>query len=364
MRCVKELLSRCRFASFTFFCLAAIAWFLALFPLGWAGPARGQTSSAAPKISGVLLVLPQQILAGSPFTLAVLGSDGRLAPGVAVRVEPDQQATTDQTGRALFTAPEAGGVVFARASGASIPALLDPASVLPSSPALRIAPVLALNDRFSLCGAPFDGRADANRVKINGQPALVLAASPECLVILPGPKAAPGSATISVEAPAGQWSASTELVSLEFDAPNPPLLPDKQSQIRLRVRGSEQKLRIVVENESPGVLRFLRGDVQQVVTSGGPENFAALKVKAIRSGDFSFRSRLVAAPDASAARRYLDAATVRAPGDVQTKLQHWAKRLSGSARDSEAVQRSLCPLAAGTPPGDLRALLDAACAAL
>ena len=333
-------------------------------PLAWAEPARGQASSTAPKISPLTLVLPQQIVAGSPFTLAALGPDGRLAPGVTVSVGQGQQVTTDQTGRALLTAPASGNVLFARTSGASSAALLDPPQAAAAPPALHVAPVLSLRDRFSLCSGLFDGRADANRVKINGQPALVLAASPECLVVLPGPKATSGSATVSIETGSAQSSAATELVSLEFDSPNPPLLPDKQSQIRLRVRGSEQKLHIVVENESPGVLRFLRGDTQQVVTSGGPENFATLKVKAIRSGDFSFRARLLTPPDAGAAGRYLDAAAPLASPDLRGKLQRWAKRLSGSPRDSEAVRRAVCPLAAATSAGDLHTLLDAACAAL
>jgi len=333
-------------------------------PFAWAEPARGQSSSTAPNISAVTLVLPPEVIAGRPFTLAALGPDGRLAPGVTVRLEPDQQVTTDQTGRALFTAPASGNVLFARASGISVAVLLDPPLALATSLALRVAPVLSLRDRFSLCGAAFDGRADANRVRINGQPALVLAASSKCLVVLPGPKATPGSANVSIETGTAQWAATTELVSLEFDSPNPPLLPDKQSQVRLRVRGSEQKLHIVVENESPGVLRFLRGDTQQVVTSGGPENFAALKVKAIRTGDFSFRARLLTSPDAGAARRYLDAAAPLASPDLQSKLQRLAKRLSGSARDSEGVRRTVCSLAAATTPDDLRTLLDAACATL
>ncbi len=67
--------------------------------------------------------------------------------------------------------------------------------------------------------------------------------------------------------------------------------------MRVRVQGSEQRLHLVVENETPGVLRFLSGDLQEVVTGGGPQNFALLKVETIRAGDFSFHARLLPAPD-------------------------------------------------------------------
>jgi len=329
-----------------------------------AGDARGQASSTSITTWSVTVVLPPKVVAGQPVTLAVLGVDGRLASGVRVNLGRDQWITTDRTGRALFTAPQSGGVLLAKASGASVAALVDPPTPANSPPVIRVASVVSLHDRFSICGAGFHGDADANRVKINGQPALVLAASPECLVALPGPKAAPGPATISLEAPGGQWSATTALVALEFESPGSPLLPDKKSQIRVRVHGSERQLNLIVENETPGVLRFLSGDVQAVVTSGGPGNFAVLKVEAIRSGDFSFHARILGEPDTDAARRYLDAATALAPEDLRDNIRRLAERLPRSRHDSGRVRRALDQIAVSTIPGDLRTLLDAARAAL
>ena len=77
-------------------------------------------------------------------------------------------------------------------------------------------------------------------------------------------------AAISVVAPGMQATVTATLVALEFDAPQPALLPGKKSRLDVLVRGSEQKLALVVENVTPGVLRFLRGDSQEVVTRGGP----------------------------------------------------------------------------------------------
>src|SRR5580704_15781782 len=70
----------------------------------------------------VSIVLPPKLVAGQPGTLAVLDADGRLAPDVTVELGPQQntsqgkvqRVTTDITGRAFFTAPPQGGVIFAR----------------------------------------------------------------------------------------------------------------------------------------------------------------------------------------------------------------------------------------------------------
>jgi len=338
-------------------CLAPV-----LLPSALVEAARGQAPSTSSTTSAVTIVLPPRVVAGQPATLAVLGVDGRLASGANVNLGRES-VTTDRTGRASFTAPE-GGVLLAKASGASVAALVDVSAPVNSPPTIRVAPVVSLRDRFSLCGATFAGDANTNRVKINGQPSLVLAASPECLVVLPGPKAEPGPATVSVDSPQGQWSAATSLVSLIFEAPNPPLRPGRKSQIRVRVQGSEQPLHLVVENETPGVLRFLSGDRQEVVTGGGAQNFASLKIETIRSGDFSFHARLVPAPDPAAARQYLAAAALLAPHNFQGKIRHLAGRLSGSAHNSHGVRRELDRLVPNTAPGDFRTLLDAARAAL
>jgi hypothetical protein len=367
MTIAPQLRTASRFANGRHLCFAVSLTLLscltpALLPSALGEATRGQAPSSSSTTSAVTIVLPPRVVAGQPATLAVLGVDGRLASGVNVNLGRES-VTTDRTGRASFTAPE-GGVLLATASGASVAALVDPPATAASPPAIRVAPVVSLRDRFSICGAAFAGDANANRVKINGQPALALAASPECIVVLPGPKAEPGPATVSIESAQGQWSATTSLVSIEFEAPNPPLLPGKKSQVRVQVQGSGSKLQLLVENTAPGVLQFLSGDLQEVVTSGGPQNFASLKIETIRSGDFSFHARLLPAPDPAAARRYLVAAALLAPRTLQGKVRQLAGRLSGSSHNSQAVRRELDRLAPSTAPGDFRALLDAARAAL
>jgi hypothetical protein len=290
--------------------------------------------------------------------------DGKLASDVTVDLGGGQRVTTDRTGRAFFTAPPSAGVFLAKGPGASVASLVDAPLPAGAPQATAVAPDVSLHDRFSICGAEFRGDADAYEVRINDEPALVLAASPACIVVLPGAKASPGPATISIQAAGAKWTANTTLVSLEFESPQPPLLPDRKGHLIVRAHGSEQRLGIVVENRTPGVLRFLRGDVQELRTGGGPRNFATVGVRTIRSGDFSFRARLLPAPEVAAALRYLQAAEPLAPDELQRGVHRLADRLSHHPRDFEIVRRELSRMVAHTIAGDFRTLLAAAEASL
>ena len=311
----------------------------------------------------VTIVLPPKVVAGRPATLAVFGADGKLVSGVTVEVAKDQRVMTDSTGRAVFTTPTDGDVVIAKASGRAAAALVNPDGSASGSQTISVAPIISLKDSFSICGGEFRGEADANRVKINQERALILAASPECLIVLPGPKATPGPAFISVQTGEARWTAATTVVSLEFEPPQPALAPEKKSKLVVRAEGTEQPLRIVAENQTPGVLEFARGDAQNLRTSGGANNFSAVEVQAIRSGDFSFQARLVPPPDYAVAERYLRAALPLAPRELQQRLMKLPDRLARHPRDAEKVRRGLSQIISSTIAGDFRTLLESADAA-
>ena len=211
--------------------------------------------------------------------------------------------------------------MLAKGSGASVAALIDPAAGSSEPNETTAPPVISLHDRFWVCTEGLRGDADADTVSISGEAALVIAASPECLVALPSSKATPGPAAISIDAPGTHATMKATLVALEFDAPQPALLPGKKSRLDVLVRGSEQKLALVVDNVTPGVLKFLHGDSQEVVTRGGPQNEASLDVQAIRAGDYSFRARLIPAPDVLIAQRYLLAAAQLASEDSRSDIR-------------------------------------------
>jgi hypothetical protein len=312
----------------------------------------------------VAIVLPPKLMAGHPATLAVLGIDGRLAPGIRVESGDGQTVTTDRTGRAIFKVPSSGEYLIARSSGTSAAALIDPAVAESEPKASTTPPVVSIRDRFWICGAGLRGRADEDSILIDGQPAAVLAASPVCVVALAPPTAKPGEATISVQAPGVQWSVKTTLVSLEFTPPNPALKPGEKGQLLIHARGSDAKIGIMAQNQTPKVLRFLRGDTQNLLTPGGPENSATVAIQAISSGNFSFSAQLLLAPDAEIAGRYLQAAAAMAPKELQRRISDLARRLTQQPRDAESIRTQVERLATTTMAGDLRTLLDAAQAAL
>ena len=328
--------------------------------LALTAPAYSQT--AASSTWYVTIVLPPRVVAGRPATLSVFGADGRLAPNVTATMSDGKSVKTDATGRAFFTAPAVTGVMFAEASGASAVVLVDddhPGAEKGTQP-LVIAPVISLRDRFPICGGGFRGDADANRVTMNGDRALVVAASPECLIVIPSPRATPGAATLVVDSSGAQRSATTTLVSLQFEAPQPPPTPGQKSGLTVHVEGTEAPLDVSVQNETPGVLEFLRGDTQVLRTSGGSRNIAQLEVSAIRSGDYSFNARLLPSPDISAAERYLRAAIPVAPGALRRRVSAAAERLASHPKDKEKVRQEVAKMISATIAGNFRLLLEAA----
>lgn len=187
-----------------------------------------------------------------------------------------------------------------------------------------------------------------------------MAASPECVSVLPGAKTSAGPAQIMVISPGGTWTATTTLVTLESEFPKPPMLPAKKGRIEIRVRGTDQRVPILVTNETPDVVRFLRGDMQEALSSGGPENSVEIETQAIRSGDFAFHGSLEPPQDPVSAQRYLEAALPLATGESQRQLKEIVKELGRSHGDEDKLRRRLDRLTDKESGEDFRTLVAAA----
>jgi hypothetical protein len=329
-----------------------------------AGKLPAQTPSSTLTTWSVSIVLPPRLMAGHPGTLAVLGVDGKLAPGVTVILSSGQSVTTDRTGRAIFMAPSAGDYLLARGAGSTVAAFVEPAEQSSESQTVTVPPVVSVGDNFWLCGPGLRGNADQNNVSIDGRASIVLAASPECLVVLPDANTPPGSASILVDAPGVQWRTSTTLVSLDFDSPKPPLKPGEKSRLAVRAHGSRDMLELAVQNQTPGVMRFLHGDLQNVMTSGGETNIAQLDVQAVASGDFSFRARIAPEPESANAARYLRDAELLAPRELRRTIENMAQKLTQHPQNYRSVRSQLNQISSSTMTGDFKALIDAARASL
>jgi hypothetical protein len=314
----------------------------------------------------VSIVLPARAIAGQPAMLAVLGADGRLASGVNVEVGSGQ-VTTDETGRAYFTVPSTGQILLAKASGASAVALIDAAAAAGGPRILSAPEVASLREPFSICGPGFGHDAEAVHVRINEEAALVMAASPECLTVLPSRKTTAGPAKITIVStvtPGEQWKTSTTLVALDPEMPGGNPVPGQKVALKVRVSGSEKRLRVAIENEVPGVLRFPGGDVQEALSSGGLENIATVQAQAIRSGDFSFAAKLLPAPNEDLARAYLQAAVPLAEQPMQKNLNRLVKELERHPQNLDGVRRGIDGMLSNTAAGDFRTVLAAARMAL
>jgi hypothetical protein len=255
----------------------------------------GKVSPKPP--AGKTILLPRQMIAGEKATLAVLDSQGRLTPGAVVEFSTGGRATTDSTGRAVFIAPPP-GVLLAHLAGrpGNVPAVILPGTQ--SGPAgLRVTSyprVVSLTDRFEVLGSGFQGEATANRAALSGKEALVVAASPIALTLIPSPDLAWGPAQFTVNS-SGRTVGPLPLtlVSLELSADKDRLAADESGTLTVRVRGSSQRLTVEIRNLSPDLVALASGTVQQLTTSGGADNTARVKLRGVRPGDFSISVRLV-----------------------------------------------------------------------
>jgi hypothetical protein len=323
------------------------------------------------------IVLPSQLVAGAPGTLAVLDSAGQLVPGVEVGLSGDQKVKTDTTGRAYFTAPTVPGVLTAEiasariSSSAPIISPVNPAS--PGSPAsppqnlqiLSSPRFFSIQDRFTIEGAGFRGDADENHVFLADQPCLVLAASPVSLVVLPGPRTPIGAIGLRVSVGGQQVGAGpVSAVSLEISGPGEALRAGARTRLTVWVRGATQRLVLEVRNASPEIIQLPRGNLQRVMTSGGDRNAAEIEMKCLAPGDYAVTARLIPTssglPDLAAARRKLVAARAVATGTWAARVDRVIRRIDRDPEDTRRIRTELERMLNDKPSGEFALLLESA----
>jgi hypothetical protein len=253
----------------------------------------------APPASGArILLLPRRMVSGERATLAVLDVNGRLTPGVTVSFSNGDKLTTNATGRALFVAPLNLGVMFATIEGRAgrvTTAILSPSEATSTSIEVASAPRFAsLTDRFELLGQGFCGEADSNQVTVGGQPAIVLAASPVSLVVLPPMELGPGPATIEISCAKRQAPPLTiTLVALELEADSSPLKSGEHRTLTVYARGTPAKIALEARNLAPDIAELAGGNPVRLSSSGGMDNFARFELTGRKNGSFMISIRLI-----------------------------------------------------------------------
>jgi len=344
--------------------LCAALLLIAALPIVAAPGAQAPMQSSPEQI-----VLPPELMAAEPATLAVLSLDGRVEAGVKLVLSNGEVVTTDESGRAHFLGPPDAGILIARIPGTELRAAAD---VLHRAGAekLEIATVpamVALKDRFTIIGDGFQGDADRNQVELDGQPAFVLAASPIELVILASSKTAPGSVRLAVKTGANEVSAQTTLVDVLPDTTHDIVRPGKKGKLVLHVSGTAQPVNLDVRNMTPGILRFKHGEREHVRTRGGADNSAMIEVKGLRAGDFSYVVTLepkLGVADVEAARDFLQAADKLAKGDVKRHIEKILTKLRSGHTDIRGARKEFAKIATANSASDLQALIQAAGKAL
>src|SRR5487761_210719 len=315
------------------------------------------------------IVLPLEMVAGGPATLAVLSRDGRVVAGVKLVLSDGEGVTTDESGRAHFLGLPDAGILIARIPGTEIRAA---AAVMRQTGAEKLeiarAPaIVASKDRFTIDGNGFYGDADRNRVELNGKPALVLAASPKELVILASSKTAPGSTPLTVKTGVSHVSTEITIVNLLRDTIRRSLRPGKIGQLVLHVSGTTQPVKLDVQNVNPEIVGFQHGNREHVRTRGGADNSATIEVNGRRAGQFSYVVTLEAQPAAAnvkAARDFLQAADRLAVGGEKHRITNVLKNLPRRNPDIRGARNEFAKISVGSATGDLQALIRAAAEAL
>jgi hypothetical protein len=348
--------------------IAAVAGFL-LMP-GASAPLGGQVpEAAAPAAAHVTIVLPPVLVAGQPATLAVLDAQGRPVAHATVTLTGDVTLTTDATGRAALTAPNAQGVLRAALPhGTATASATVIAAPVEKPTGLRIDTVprlLLLHDRFTIRGGGFRGIADENRVQLAGQTAAVLAASPAALVALPNPGTALGETKLDVEA-AG-LSASTApvtVISLELIADKARGQPGEKGEIHVKVRGTGQPVDFEVRAGPEGRIELAHGNPSRGRTSGGADNGAAIPFTFRQRGEFFVEVRPVTQPlglpDTDAARRELEQALRLAPPEWTKRVDRVLNLLVRHPQDVTQARDAIEKMLAKKPEGDFGLHLEAA----
>ncbi len=327
------------------------------------------TGVAAQTAPGTTIILPGTLVAGAPATLAVLDAGGRLVAGVEVEFGGGERRSTDATGRLIFTAPDTPGVLSVslpgQSTGASALVIVPPAQTPAGLRILEIQRLIALRDRFTIRGAGFRGVADENRVTLGSELAAVLAASPVCLVALPGKNAVPGPVQLQVEAGGTTTSTSpVTLVALEMSAEKPHLAPGEAGQLVVRVVGTDQPVELEARDLSPEIVEFPAGSPQRRATQGGTQNNAIFEIRGKSAGDYSIDVRLVpqaqGLPDVAAARQQLLLAQAMVPARFAAHLERLIQDLERHPQDAVQVRDALEKMLAQKPEGEFGRRIEAA----
>jgi len=332
-----------------------------------ASAASAQGIPPDPPSSAAEIVMPSEIVAGEPATLAVLDSTGHLSQHASVSLSSGIQIETNALGRAEFLAPAMPGPLFARISNNSsvvaVSIVLEHA--VPYSKTIDWAPeFISIPDRFEIRGTGFHGDAGGNDVRFRQEPAFVLASSPVSMVILLKGDTAPGAGELTTGEHFTGPPTIIIAMAVELEVDGQGLVAGQKANLQLRVRGTEQAQDLEIENLAPEVLKLPHGKQAFTRTSGGEDNSAHVEVQAIRGGDFSFHVHILqndgSTANTVAARDFLTAARQLASPSMAKRLDPLVSKLGHLDNDALPVIKQIDKMSGETNNEQIKVLFTAA----
>jgi hypothetical protein len=274
-----------------------IVAFGAMVAVTWCTVVTAEEQPAPAAKNARILLVPRKMISGDRTTLAVLDTNGRLTPGVTIAFSNGDHVTTNATGRGIFVAPLTPGVLYATIQGrpGRVQTLVIAAPADASPPSVVQAPHFAsLSDRFELQGHGFCGDADKNVVQVNGESALVMAASSESMTILPPEDLRPGPADVTVACNQGAASAARLIfVTLSLQADTSPMQPGQKRTLSVRIEGTRDKVTLEARNLAPEIAELAGGNPAKAISSGGAENVASFPLTGKQHGNVLVSIRLM-----------------------------------------------------------------------
>jgi len=323
------------------------------------------------------IILPPELEAEKPATLAVVDGEGLLVEGVIVSLPDGRRVTTDATGRARFVVTSEPGAFIAEVTAGALQPRVRGYSLVRAHPVenstgLTISeyPHILVHDQPSaVLGYGFRGDADLDSATVGGKPAMILAASPFGIVFQTAENATLGPASLVLSVVGvKQEPIAVTIVSLETTPPSGKIVVGNKNEMFVRVAGTEQKIMLVVENRTPDVLQLPDGNFYWLMSSGGVLNEATIGMRARSGGDFSVSVRVAPthgtqSPDLKLTRRELLATRGLAEGVWTSRADRALVRMDQAERnprDVAKLRNELARMLLDGPPPDLNRHLQTA----
>lgn len=322
--------------------------------------------SAIPKDDQSRIVLPLELVAGQPATLAVLAANGHVVAGVNVVLSNGQVVTTDESGRAHFLGPPDTGPMFARIVGTDVREAADVLAQTSNSNDVQLTrmPKLAsLRNYLAIGGHGFQGDADRNSVKVGEKAVLVLASSPVELIAMLPVNSPVGSVNLRIIEGKTEMAAPLALVDVvSLGPPNVPIRRGQKARLVLRVEGTAEPVNLEIKNLSPQFIQFPHGNDAVIRTTGGADNAAVVQLKGVGAGSFSFTASLEDSSkiDGEVARAFLEASQKMAGSNTAKRIQVLMNELNQSDMETPRVLEQIHQISGLESSLDFQALIRAA----